>query len=92
MVLGERERSRLVFPTLNSRRARRPRAGVEKLEVGLARQAPIPVYLELLGLVSAEIKAGSYRPHQQLPSESVLCEAFRISRVTIRGAIDSLMR
>lgn len=56
----------------------------------LKRQAPIPLYVQLKDALAAEIAAGRYRPHQQLPSERELCERFKVSRMTARQAITGL--
>lgn len=46
------------------------------------------IYEELL----AEIKGGTYKPGERLPSEALLCERFQASRITVSKAFQSLQR
>jgi GntR family transcriptional regulator len=50
-----------------------------------------PLYLQLARQLAADIRAGSYRVDQALPSERVLCESLGVSRITARKAIDVLV-
>lgn len=50
-----------------------------------------PLYLQLARQLAADIRAGSYRVDQALPSERVLCESLGVSRITARKAIDMLV-
>jgi GntR family transcriptional regulator len=53
--------------------------------------SPLPVYYQLKQLILACIAAGEYRPGQPIPSERELGEMLKISRMTVRQAINQLV-
>lgn len=52
--------------------------------MGLVREAPDPLYIQLKESLTDDILAGRYPVHQRLPSERDLAERFGISRMTVR--------
>ncbi len=52
---------------------------------------PIPYHYQLRELLRDEIASGHWEVGERLPSERELCEAFNLSRTTIREAIDALV-
>ncbi len=48
-------------------------------------------YREIAAVMFAWVNDGRYRPGTQIPTESSLCEEFKVSRVTIRRAIAVLI-
>jgi GntR family transcriptional regulator len=56
------------------------------------RDAPDPLYSQLKDSLRADIIAGRYRPHEQLPSERELSNRFKVSRMTVRNALSELAR
>lgn len=48
-------------------------------------------YVEIRDYLLAEIRAGRLAPGQRLPSERELCQRFRVSRMTVRHAVDALV-
>lgn len=52
---------------------------------------PIPYHYQLRELLRDEITSGRWDLGERLPSERELCEAFQLSRTTIREAIDALV-
>jgi GntR family transcriptional regulator len=50
-----------------------------------------PLYLQLAHQLEKDIRAGTYRVDQALPSERMLCESLGVSRITARKAIDILV-
>lgn len=54
--------------------------------------SPTPLYLQLAENLRAMINGGSVRVGEALPSERELSAMTRISRVTVRKAIDTLLR
>jgi GntR family transcriptional regulator len=50
-----------------------------------------PLYLQLASQLEKDIRAGTYRVDQALPSERMLCESLGVSRITARKAIDVLV-
>jgi GntR family transcriptional regulator len=52
---------------------------------------PIPYHYQLRELLREEIASGRWEVGGRLPSERELCDAFNLSRTTIREAIDALV-
>ena len=68
-----------------------PKGGRPAEQVPLInREAGQPVYSQLAELLRQQILSGSYRPGERLPSESQLVEAFQVSPMTVRRAINLL--
>jgi GntR family transcriptional regulator len=51
----------------------------------------IPLYIQVVGELSAKIAGGEYLPGQRIPTEAQLCREFGVSRITIRQAIRKLV-
>lgn len=64
----------------------------ELLRSQLDENSPTPLYLQLAELIRAQAKDGDIRVGDALPSERELSEAIGISRVTVRKALDVLLR
>jgi GntR family transcriptional regulator len=58
----------------------------------LRRQHPIPLYQQLAATLRAQIESGQYGTHHRLPSERELSQAFGVSRMTVRQALEALTR
>ncbi|MBI2202336.1 MAG: GntR family transcriptional regulator [Candidatus Rokubacteria bacterium] len=52
---------------------------------------PIPLYYQLEQDLRERIGAGEFRGSAPLPTEQRLCEAYGVSRITVRRALDSLL-
>jgi GntR family transcriptional regulator len=63
----------------------------ESLADAIDKEVPIPYHYQLRELLRGEIVAGRWSVDEKLPSERELCEAFGLSRTTIREAIDALV-
>jgi GntR family transcriptional regulator len=63
----------------------------ETLTEAIDREVPIPYHYQLRELLRDEIVAGRWAVNERLPSERELCEAFDLSRTTVREAIDALV-
>lgn len=63
----------------------------ESLAESIDREIPIPYHYQLRELLRDEIFAGRWTVNERLPSERELCEAFELSRTTVREAIDALV-
>src|SRR6201986_665186 len=50
------------------------------------------LYARVEETIAAEIAQGEYRPGDQLPAEDELLERFQVSRITVRRAIQNLVR
>ena len=63
----------------------------DTLADAIDKETPIPYHYQLRELLRGEIVAGRWAVDERLPSERELCEAFGLSRTTVREAIDSLV-
>lgn len=51
----------------------------------------MPVYLQIVNILKDEIARGVYFPGDRLPSESELCDRFKVSPMTVRRSINTLI-
>lgn len=51
-----------------------------------------PLYRQLMQRLRGDIAAGVYPVHSRIPSEQELCDAYQVSRVTVRKALAELTR
>jgi GntR family transcriptional regulator len=63
----------------------------ETLTEAIDKEIPIPYHYQLRELLRGEIVSGRWAVDERLPSERELCEAFDLSRTTVREAIDALV-
>jgi GntR family transcriptional regulator len=68
------------------------RTGRFKPNVSLNRASPDPLYRQLAGQLETAIRAGELRPGDRLDSEEALTRRYRVSRITLRQAVDDLVR
>jgi len=52
----------------------------------------VPMHSQIREIVRRRILDGTYAPHSQMPSESQMMEAFKVSRITIRQALGDLQK
>jgi GntR family transcriptional regulator len=52
--------------------------------------SPTPLYEQIKEILRARVLDGTYKPHEQLPSESEMMTAFNVSRITVRQALNDL--
>lgn len=60
--------------------------------MGLNPSTPQPLYMQVRQMLKNSIQQGKYKPDEQIPTEAELCEAYNVSRITIRKAIEELVR
>lgn len=53
--------------------------------------SPIPQYRQVYEVLRRQIIEGTYKPGDLLPSENNLCAQFRITRPTVRHALDTMV-
>lgn len=53
--------------------------------------SPLPAYGQVKAFIKKRISAGTWRPGDPVPSESVLMEQFGVSRMTVNRALRELM-
>ncbi len=51
-----------------------------------------PIYLQLREIIRAKIEEKEYPPGAAIPSEHALAEAYGVNRLTVRSAIDALVK
>src|SRR5690554_972574 len=54
-------------------------------------EAPVPLYYKVQNIILSKIKNGELKLGEQLPSEISLCEEYKVSRNTMRRAIQNLV-
>ncbi len=57
----------------------------------MQRGAPIPLYFQIFQILRARIGSGAYAVGSQLPTDEALMQEFKVSRHTIRSAIQDLV-
>ncbi|HEY8978552.1 MAG TPA: GntR family transcriptional regulator [Streptomyces sp.] len=55
------------------------------------REAPEPPYQQLAEILRARLKRGDWAPRRPILSESALCDAYGLSRPTVRRAVAELV-
>lgn len=67
------------------------KVGQDSLPVELIdRDSYEPAYAQLANILRRQVAAGLFRPGDQLPSESMLCQSYQISPMTVRRTINLL--
>jgi GntR family transcriptional regulator len=62
----------------------------EALDAILERHGPTPIFQQIRHRIEAAITSGGVTPHRRIPSERELSMHFRVSRMTVRQALDAL--
>jgi GntR family transcriptional regulator len=57
----------------------------------LQRRTSTPLHRQLGAALSGEIRKGRFRPGEQIPSEREICQAYGVSRTTVRQTINDLV-
>jgi GntR family transcriptional regulator len=58
----------------------------------LSRSSPEPLYRQLAAVLESAIRGGGLKPGDRLDSESVLTARYGVSRITLRQAVESLVK
>lgn len=66
--------------------------GIVKRPAVIVPLSPVPLYTQIKEALRARILDGSYKPHEQMPSESELIARFKVSRITVRQALGDLQK
>src|SRR3990170_4121224 len=67
----------------------RPRKGCTAMK--LQRRVSTPLHRQLGAALAGDIRKGRFRPGQQIPSEREICEAYGVSRTTVRQTLNDLV-
>jgi GntR family transcriptional regulator len=68
------------------------RARADQSPAALRRSSPEPLYRQLAGVLERTIRNGGLKPGDRFDSETVLTERYGVSRITLRQAVQSLVR
>lgn len=52
----------------------------------------LPLYLQIAQDLRQQIQTGAWQPGQRIPTEFALCDHYHVSRITVRKAIDELVK
>lgn len=58
----------------------------------IARTGMVHYYYQVKEILQKSIEKGKFKPGDRLPSEQILCSRFGVSRITVRKALDLLVR
>lgn len=58
----------------------------------LDRRSPVPLHAQLQAVLMQRISRGELKPHEAIPSEAELTQAYNLSRYTVRHAIATLIK
>ena len=64
----------------------------EKFSVVIDRNSAVPLYSQLRKALLTPILTGQFRAGDLFPTEREICDKFQISRITVRRAVDELVR
>lgn len=62
------------------------------VEPRLSKDAELPLYRQLYGILRSRVLAGELAPGDLIPAESELMAAYGVSRITVRAALDQLVQ
>lgn len=54
--------------------------------------AQLPLYEQLKEVIKSKIRDGEYKENEKIPPEPELTEAYSVSRITVRRAIQDLVK
>jgi len=57
------------------------------MTIGREKNNPMPLYFQLINLMRRDM-LGKLAPGAPIPSERMLCEQFKMSRITVRKALE----
>lgn len=60
-------------------------------EPRLSKDADLPLYVQLYGILRGQVLSGELTPGDLIPAESELVTAYGVSRITVRAALDQLV-
>ena len=49
-----------------------------------------PLYKQLMDIITSQIKNGTYKPGEKIPTEPELAELYHVSRITVRRTVEEL--
>jgi GntR family transcriptional regulator len=61
------------------------------MEKSRLRERSVPLYLQLEQIIKSEILTGEFSPGEKIPTETELCHAYQVSKITVRQAVLNLV-
>ncbi|WP_088043993.1 GntR family transcriptional regulator [Bacillus sp. EAC] len=58
----------------------------------LDKNSPLPIYFQIQEILKEKISSGEWNPGERIPSEQALSEMLNVSRMTIRQALNNLVK
>lgn len=58
----------------------------------LDKNSPLPIYFQIQEILKQKINSGEWKPGERIPSEQTLSEMLNVSRMTIRQALNNLVK
>jgi DNA-binding GntR family transcriptional regulator len=55
------------------------------------RERSVPLYLQLEQIIKSKILTGEFSPGDKIPTETELCDAYQVSKITVRQAVLNLV-
>ena len=49
-----------------------------------------PLYKQLMDIITGQLKNGTYKPGEKIPTEPELAELYQVSRITVRRTVEEL--
>ena len=49
-----------------------------------------PLYKQLMDIITQQIKNGTYKPGEKIPTEPELADLYHVSRITVRRTVEEL--
>ena len=46
-----------------------------------------PLYKQLMDIITGQLKNGTYKPGEKIPTEPELAELYQVSRITVRRTV-----
>lgn len=63
---------------------------IRSITTSINRSSPLPLYAQLIDVLTDAIEQGIWSPGSQIPAEFELCETFSVSRTVIRQALNDM--
>lgn len=60
--------------------------------IKLDKNSPLPIYFQIQEILKQKINSGEWQPGERIPSEQTLSEMLNVSRMTIRQALNNLVK
>jgi GntR family transcriptional regulator len=70
----------------------KPERNIFRRQEEIIEENKLPLYKQLRNIIKNQIELGSLKPGDRIPTDSELCDRYKVSRITVRQAISSLVQ